>query len=421
MMQTKMIYCYLDDMFHGCLYLGILYVQSNRGREAYSFEWSSDSLEKGPQLPFLNPHLCAGICVRQCAGDHLFGLFSDCCPDYWGRLLMRRWKGIQARQEGCHPANLLESDFLLGVHDEARMGALRFKLDPKGPFLADEAALAAPPWTELRNLQEASLHFENDEGDEAQWLSLLLAPGSSLGGTRPKATVKDEKGDLWIAKFPSHRDYEDVGAWEMVAHDLAAHCNLHVPEAKALQIAKDGTTFLVRRFDRQQGKRIHMTSAMTLLDKTQKAHEASYLDIADWLSANGASPRKDLAELWRRMVFNILISNTDDHLRNHSFLLCEDGWHLAPLYDVNPNPIGEYLSLGITEEDSALDIQLAMDTAEFYQLSSQDATKTIAAMATIIQRDWKDLARKYKISERSIERMEPAFQIAKELKTTTAL
>lgn len=421
MMQTKMIYCYLDDLFHGCRYLGILYIQSNHGREAYSFEWSSDSLEKGPQLPFLNPHLCAGICVRQCAGDHLFGLFSDCCPDYWGRLLMKRWEGIQARQEGRHPANLLESDFLLGVHDEARMGALRFKLDPRGPFLADDATLAAPPWTELRKLQEASLHFENDEGDEAQWLSLLLAPGSSLGGDRPKATVKDEKGDLWIAKFPSCHDAEDVEAWEMVAHDLAAHCHLHVPEAKALQIAEDGMTFLVRRFDRQQGKRIHMTSAMALLDKTQKAHEASYLDIADWLSANGASPRKDLAELWRRMVFNILISDTDDHLRNHSFLLCEDGWHLAPFYDINPNPIGEYLSLGITEEDSALDIQLAMDTAEFYQLSSQDAAKTITAMATIIQRDWKDLARQYKISEHSIERMEPAFQIAKELKTTTAL
>lgn len=421
MMQNKTIYCYLDDMFHGYLYLGTLYVQSKRGREAYSFEWSSDSLEKGPQLPFLNPHLCAGICVRQCAGDHLFGLFSDCCPDYWGCLLMKRWERIQARQEGRRPANLLESDFLLGVHDEARIGALRFKLDPKGPFLADDATLAAPPWTELRKLQEASLHFENDEGDEAQWLSLLLAPASSLGGDRPKATVKDEKGNLWIAKFPSCHDAEDVEAWEMVAHDLAAHCHLHVPEAKALQIAEDGMTFLVRRFDRQQGKRIHMTSAMTLLDKNQKAHEASYLDIADWLSANGASPRKDLAELWRRMVLNILISNTDDHLRNHSFLLCENGWHLAPLYDINPNPIGGYLSLGITEEDSALDIQLAMDTAEFYQLSSQDATKTITAMATIIQRDWKDLARKYKISERSIERMEPAFQIAKELKTTTAL
>ena len=334
---------------------------------------------------------------------------------------MKRGERIQAKQRGRRPANLLESDFLLGVHDEARIGALRFKLDPKGPFLADDATLAAPPWTELRKLQEASLHFENDEGDEAQWLSLLLAPASSLGGDRPKATVKDEKGNLWIAKFPSCHDAEDVEAWEMVAHDLAAHCHLHVPEAKALQIAEDGMTFLVRRFDRQQGKRIHMTSAMTLLDKTQKAHEASYLDIADWLSANGASPRKDLAELWRRMVFNILISNTDDHLRNHSFLLCENGWHLAPLYDINPNPIGGYLSLGITEEDSALDIQLAMDTAEFYQLSSQDATKTIAAMATIIQRDWKGLARKYKISERSIERMEPAFQIAKELKTTTAL
>lgn len=421
MMQTKTIHCYLEDVSHGCLYLGTLYVQSKRGREVYSFEWSSECLENGQQMPFLDPRLCPGMYGEQSANDRIFGLFSDCCPDHWGCLLMKRWKAIQARQEGRRPANLLESDFLLGVYDEARMGALRFKLDPKGPFLAADVALAAALWPELHKLQEASLHFENDEDDEAQWLSLLLAPGSSLGGARPKATVKDERGDLWIAKFPSCHDAEDVEAWEMVAHDLAAHCHLHVPEAKALQITEDGSTFLVRRFDRQLGKRIHMASAMTMLDKTEKAHDASYLDIADWLSANGASPRKELAELWQRMVFNILISNTDDHLRNHSFLLCKDGWHLAPLYDVNPNPIGEYLSLGITEEDSALDIQLAMDTAEFYQLSSQDAVKTVTAMATIIQRDWKNLAHKYRISESSIERMESAFQIAKELGKTTVL
>ena len=225
--------------------------------------------------------------------------------------------------------------------------------------------------------------------------------------------MKDEKGNLWIAKFPSRHDEEDAGAWEMVAHGLAAHCHLHVPEAKALQLTEEGTTFLIRRFDRQQSKRIHMASAMTMLNQTDNAHDASYLDIADWLSSNSASPQEDLSELWRRMVFNILIANTDDHLRNHGFLLGEDGWHLSPLYDVNPNPVGEYLSLGITEEDSTLDIQLALDTAEFYQLSSKEAAQTVTTMATIIHQDWKDLAHKYKIARSSIERMEPAFQIAK--------
>lgn len=415
MTRNKIIYCYLDDIFHGCRYLGNLYVQNERGREIYSFEWSNECLEQEVPFPILDPRLFAGMYGRQYAGDRLFGVFSDACPDRWGRLLMSRREGIRARQAGRRPAKLLESDFLLGVHDEGRMGALRFRLDTKGPFLADDAALAAPPWAELRKLQDASLHFEKDDHSEAKWLSLLLAPGSSLGGAHPKATVKDEKGNLWIAKFPSHHDEEDTGAWEMVAHDLAIHCHLHVPEAKALRLTEEGTTFLVRRFDRQQGKRIHMVSAMTMLDQTDNAHNASYLDIADWISANSARPQEDLSELWCRMVFNILIANTDDHLRNHAFLLYRDGWHLSPLYDVNPNPMGEYLSLGITEEDSALDIQLALDTAEFYQISPQKASETITMMATIIQQNWLDLARKYRIPRSSIERMESAFQVAREL------
>ena len=192
MTRNKIIYCYLDDIFHGCHYLGNLYVQNERGREIYSFEWSNECLEQEVPFPILDPRLFAGMYGRQYAGDRLFGVFSDACPDRWGRLLMSRREGIRARQAGRRPAKLLESDFLLGVHDEGRMGALRFRLDTKGPFLADDAALAAPPWAELRKLQDASLHFEKDDHGEAKWLSLLLAPGSSLGGADPKATVKDE-------------------------------------------------------------------------------------------------------------------------------------------------------------------------------------------------------------------------------------
>lgn len=415
MMRNKTILCYLDDLFHGQICLGKLYVQNERGRETCSFEWSDECLKKNQSLPVLDPRLTAGMYGRQYAGNRFFGMFSDSCPDRWGRLLMTRRESIRAKEEGRRAAKLLESDFLLGVHDEGRMGALRFKLEPDGPFLADDAALAAPPWTELRKLQDASLHFEKDEGMESRWLSMLLAPGSSLGGARPKATVKDENGDLWIAKFPSRHDEEDAGAWEMVAHDLAMLCHLRVPEARALRLTEDGTTFLVRRFDRQQGKRIHMASAMTMLNQTDNAHDSSYLDIADWLSSNSVEPQDDLPELWKRMTFNILISNTDDHLRNHGFLLLGDGWHLSPLYDVNPNPIGEYLSLGITEEDSSLDIGPALDTAEFYQFTQREAEKRVTQMATVIRQNWKKLARKYRIPRSSVERMEPAFRLAMEL------
>ncbi|MGN8836530.1 type II toxin-antitoxin system HipA family toxin [Mitsuokella jalaludinii] len=415
MIRNKTIFCYLDDSFHGRLYLGNLYVQNERGREICSFEWSDECLKREQSLPVLDPRLTAGMHGRQYAGDHLFGMLSDSCPDRWGRLLMTRRESIRAKQEGRRATRLLESDFLLGVHDEGRMGALRFKLDPDGPFLADDAALAAPPWTELRQLQDASLHFERDEGAESKWLSMLLAPGSSLGGARPKATVKDEEGNLWIAKFPSRHDEEDAGAWEMVAHDLAGLCHLHVPEARALRLTEEGTTFLVRRFDREHEKRVHMASAMTMLNQTDNAHDASYLDIVDWLTSNSTAPQEDLPELWKRMVFNVLISNTDDHLRNHGFLLLGDGWHLSPLYDVNPNPVGEYLSLGITEEDSFLDVGPALETAEFYQIQPREAGKTVIRMATVIRQNWKRLARKYRIARNSVERMEPAFRAAMEL------
>ncbi|HAR80024.1 MAG TPA: toxin HipA [Succinivibrionaceae bacterium] len=407
-MNSKTVFCYLDDYHHGQIYLGSLFVQKTSGRETYSFEWSDEILSRKEHI-MLDPKLHTDISGRQYAENGIFGMFSDSCPDRWGRLLMKRRESITARREGRKPHSLLESDYLLGVYDESRMGALRFRTDPKGCFLAYDSELAIPPFTELRQLQEAARNFEADTGSEETWLRLLMAPGSSLGGARPKATVRDEQGQLWIAKFPSRSDTENIGAWEMVAHDLADMCGLQVPEARALSINRDGTTFLVKRFDRIGKKRIHMASAMTMLEKTDNDHDASYLDIADWITAHCQNASGDLKELWCRIVFSIAISNTDDHLRNHGFLLKKDGWHLSPLYDVNPNPYGSNLSLGITEADSALDFSLALDCAELYQIKPKEAKTIIDNIKTIVADNWLMLAKKYKISRPAIERVRPAF------------
>ena len=408
-MSNTTIYCYLDDYYRGQIHLGNLYVQKARGKEVYSFEFTPDFLASKEHL-LLDPQLQVDIPGRQYADNHIFGMFSDSCPDRWGRLLMKRRESIRARKEARKPSALLESDFLLGVHDESRMGALRFRLDPHGDFQSNDFSLATPPWTELRRLQDASRNFEDDNGFDETWLALLMAPGSSLGGARPKATVADEKGNLWIAKFPSKHDTENAGAWEMVAHDLAEMCNLNVAEAQALSLTKEGTTFLVKRFDRIGKARIHMASAMTMLGKTDSDKDASYLDIADWLTAHSANAPIDLKELWCRIVFNIAISNTDDHLRNHGFLLHKDGWHLSPLFDVNPNPYGNNLSLGITEEDSTLDMELALEMAEFYQIKPAAAKNIIANTKRVVAENWHILAKKYGLSRTAMERMSPAFK-----------
>ena len=231
------------------------------------------------------------------------------------------------------------------------MGGLRFKTVESENYLSDDKELATPPWTTLRQLESASLAFEkNDDGMEEKWLKQLVAPGSSLGGARPKASVLAPDGSLWIAKFPSKNDEINVGAWEMVVHDLAVLCQFNVPEAKLENFSKIGSTFLTKRFDRVGNKRIHFVSAMTLLGKNDGANAAdgsSYLDIASLIRQNSETPKKDLFELWRRIVFNMAVSNTDDHLRNHGFLMGKEGWRLSPLYDVNPNIYGDTLSLNV--------------------------------------------------------------------------
>ncbi len=414
-MQTsqKIVYVYDSFSLEEPLLLGKLYISVIRGTESYSFEYDTEWLKKTKLSICLDPELEAFPGRQFPSGKNIFGLFADASPDRWGRVLMNKRERILADRESRKPAKLYPSDYLLGVYDETRMGGIRFKTDPKGSFLSDDEEAAVPPWARLRTLEEASRNFENDEsGLSEKWLNQLIQPGSSLGGARPKATVVDAEGGLWIAKFPSKHDENDSGAWEKVAHDLAAMCGLNVPEARMEKYSRYGSTYLVKRFDRDGTRRIHYASAMTLLGKTDGASAAdgtSYLDIAAFIKANGANPKADLLELWKRILFNMAVTNTDDHLRNHAFLLTPKGWTLSPLYDVNPVPYGDELSLNVDEVDNQINVQLAIDTAVRFGISESDAKKIAKKMIHTVNGQWMHLASECGLSRGQIEAMRPAF------------
>lgn len=411
--NQKTIFVYDDFSTELPVLMGSLYVNVIKGGESYSFEYDKDWLRKTGLTLTLDPELMPYSGRQYPNGKNIFGLFADASPDRWGRVLMNKRERILAEKEGRKPSKLYDSDYLLGVYDETRMGGIRFKANQEGPFLSDDKETAAPPWATLRTLEEASRNFENDEtGLTEKWLNQLIKPGSSLGGARPKATVVDTKDQLWIAKFPSKNDENDTGAWEMVAHDLAALCGLNVPEAKLEKFSPLGSTFLIKRFDRMGSKRVHFASAMTLLGKTDGASAAdgsSYLDIAAFIKSYGAQPKKDLGELWKRIVFNMAVTNTDDHLRNHAFILTDKGWILSPLYDVNPVPYGDELSLNVDEEDNSISIDLAVQTAVRFGISESDAEAQAEEILKIVRDNWEKTAAGYGLTRRQIEEMRPAF------------
>lgn len=411
--KEKTIFVYDDFSMQNPTLMGTLYVNSLKGGESYSFEYDREWLKKTELKITLDPELMPYTGRQYPFGKAIFGLFSDSSPDRWGRVLMNKRERILAEKEGRKPSKLYDSDYLLGVYDETRMGGIRFKAEPVGVFLSDDKETAAPPWASLRTLEEASRNFENDDTALSEkWLNQLIRPGSSLGGARPKATVIDPKEQLWIAKFPSKNDENDTGAWEMVTHDLAELCGLHVPEAKLEKFSNLGSTYLVKRFDRILNKRVHFASAMTLLGKTDGASAAdgtSYLDIAAFMKSYGAQPRQDLVELWKRIVFNMAVSNTDDHLRNHAFIFTENGWRLSPLYDVNPVPYGDELSLNVDEGDNSINIDLAIQTAARFGISETDAKIYAKDILTVVKENWEKRATVYGLSRRFIEEMRPAF------------
>ena len=411
--NRKTFYVYDGFSANDPVLIGKLFVLAGRGTESCSFEYEQSWLNNNPSFS-LDPELLPFPGRQYPAEKSLFGAFADASPDRWGRVLMNKRERIRAEKEGRRPRKLYESDYLIGVYDETRMGGLRFKEDPDGSFLSADKESAVPPWARLRTLEEASRNYEKDEsGLKEKWLNQLIRPGSSLGGARPKATVADENGDLWIAKFPSRNDENDSGAWEKVAHDLAGLCGLNVPEARLEKFSHYGSTFLVKRFDREGKRRIHYASAMTLLGKTDGASAADgtgYLDIAAFIKADGARPKADLQELWKRIVFSMTITNTDDHLRNHAFLLTSKGWTLSPLFDVNPVPFGDELALNVNETDNRIRTDLAIETAPRFGIKREDAERIVNEISQIVKERWMPLARSCGLSHGQIEAMRPAFE-----------
>lgn len=416
MAQKKiMVYAHWKGMENPMM-MGILQATPARGKEVFSFEYTIEWLNSC-MVQQIDPdlQLYSGPQYLEEPKSN-FGLFLDSSPDRWGRVLMRRREAAIARTEGRKERTLLESDYLLGVFDQYRIGALRFKEKEDGPFLNDNKEMASPPWTSLRELEHASLQLEKDDivddPDYLKCLNMLIAPGSSLGGARPKASVTDQNNNLWIAKFPSGNDLHDIGAWEMIVNELAIKSGLSVAEGKVQKFSCPHHTYLSKRFDRtNSGERIHFASAMTLLgytDGTDNQDGVSYLELAEFLVQNGGDVDKDLEEMWRRIVFSVCVKNTDDHLRNHGFLLTYNGWILSPAFDINPVETGAGLKLNISESDNALDLGLVMKVARYFRLTDQKATKIIDHVKKSVA-GWRLLAEKYKIPKAEQTMMAKAF------------
>lgn len=398
--------------------LGTLTATPARGKEIFAFEYDPAWLKSG-QGQSLDPALRLFSGPQYPSADKTgFGMFLDSAPDRWGRLLMDRREAQAAREEGRVRQTLRESDYLLGVYDGHRMGALRFRTDPEGPFLDANREFASPPWTSLRELEHASLEIERQGAEQdpnyRKWLRMLIAPGGSLGGARPKAGVVDTQGHLWIAKFPSRGDTLDWGAWELLVHRLAGLAGLVVSEGQARTFTTARHTFLTKRFDRTAtGARIHFASAMTLLDRSDgddASTGASYLELAEFLMKQGAHPDRDLEQLWRRIVFFICVSNADDHLRNHGFLLERDSWVLSPAYDMNPDPYADGLKLNISDVENAQDLNLALEVADYFRVNGKRARAMVEEVVAAVK-GWRPLAESLKIASDEIERMEPAFRV----------
>lgn len=418
MSDQRVIEVWADwEALDGPTLMGRLFATPSRGKEIFSFEYDRAWLE-GPHCGQLDPMLGLYSGSQYPSARRAnFGVFLDSCPDRWGRVLMRRREAHLARTGGREERRLCESDYLLGVHDGHRMGALRFRTD--GPFLDDNDELAAPPWTSLRELEHASLQLERDGAEDdpdcGRWLGMLIAPGGSLGGARPKASVLDECGGAWIAKFPSRRDTHDMGAWEGVVHEMAGQAGIVTPDGQVRRFGSAHHTFLSRRFDRtDRGGRLHSASAMTLLERSDgddATEGVSYLELADFLIRLGANTTADLEQLWRRIAFFVCVSNTDDHLRNHGFMLAPDGWTLGPAYDMNPDPHGDGLKLNISESDNAQDLELLLEVGPFLRVKPSRSRVILEEVVSAV-RNWRDVATARGLTKPEQDLMRRAFRVA---------
>lgn len=394
--------------------VGTLMVSQVKGRRSYSFEYDKSWVHSKEQM-VIDPDIGWYSGLQYPVEKENFGIILDSMPDSWGRTLMKRRAAQKAREKGKPTPKLFDVDFLLGVYDKSRLGGLRFKLDPDGPFLDDSEEFPAPPWSSVRELQHAA--FVVEESDDAselkKWLDILLAPGSSLGGARPKANILDNNGHLWIAKFPSKNDVIDKAAWEYLAYNLAVSAGVEMAESKIEKVAGKYHTFFTKRFDREGDTRIHFASAMTMTGNTEeklRRKTASYLEIAEFIQFYGAYIESDLHQLWRRIIFNIAISNTDDHLRNHGFIINGKGWKLSPAFDVNPSIDKAGLSLNIDIDDNSLDMELARSVGDYFQISETQMDAIIEEVVASVSR-WQKVARRIGIPNNEVELMQGAFNL----------
>ncbi len=402
------VYVDLDGETH---LVGSLWMVYGRGRPAASsFSYAGSWLNSGFAFavdPLLD--LASGGVFHK---NRLFGAIADSAPDRWGRTLISHAERLRARAEGRAPRFLADLDYVLGVADVARQGALRYAMTEGGEFLAAPDEVAVPPLVELPRLAAAARGFlENPEREEH--LRILLAPGASLGGARPKASVLDADGTLSIAKFPKNDDTHSVGKWEHLALELARDAGISAARSRLLSI-DDHDVVLLSRFDRTGEWRIPFLSAMTMLDAVDQ-DTRSYLEIAEAIRRFGAVPRSDLRELWRRLVFNVLVSNTDDHLRNHGFLYAgADSWRLSPAYDINPMPVEKrprFLStaIGVDPEDTTASLGIAFEVASYFDLEDDEA-RWLAREIAEVTRNWADRAADMGIRGGEIDLMASAFE-----------
>lgn len=406
----KMLYVYADfDWLKEIELVGELGYESLRGSDSYSFKFCDDWLKKHGDL-FLSDDLNNYPGQQYTLPDKdMFGCFSDALPDRWGRTLMLRREQIAAKEENRSVRRLSSFDFLTGIDDFSRIGAFRFKKVQDREFINVTEPLKIPPLTDIRELIAASTEIEKSEENnvlpDRKWIARLVQPGSSLGGARPKASVIDTDKTLYIAKFPSQKDDYDAGLWEHFSHLLAIKAEINAARTKVL--ATDGKyhTLLSQRFDRtREGKRIHFASAITLLglndgDNANTGH--GYLDIVDFIIQNCTKVENNLQELYRRIAFNICIGNSDDHFRNHGFLLTAKGWTLSPAYDMNPT-LNEYQSLLISSSTNKADLGILLDACEGYMLNKKTAEDIISKVVSVV-RGWRELATRLGIYRRDID------------------
>lgn len=397
--------------------VGELCYEKLRGSDSYAFQYDehwlkgyaevklSEDINNYPGMQYTQP------------GQDVFGCFSDALPDRWGRTMLKRREQILASEEKRAVRSLSSFDYLMGIDDFSRMGGFRFKKELEGEFINVSASLKIPPLTELKDLLHASREIEKSEEanvlPEKKWIAQLIQPGSSLGGARPKASVLDEKGNLCIAKFPSRKDDYDAGLWEHFSHLLAQKAGIEVAQTKVLGGLGKYHTFLSRRFDRKdEAKRVHFASSMSLLglkdgDNAQGGY--GYLDMVDFILQGCCDVEQNLQELYRRVAFNMCIGNSDDHFRNHGFLLTQKGWTLSPAYDMNPT-LNEYQSLLVNESSNKADISVLLDSCESYLIKKEIAANIIQEVQTAVS-GWESLAVQLQIPVREMTLFKDRFKL----------